>query len=656
MFLALDPLPFAFVTVTKGEGDGALHFALGRAHVERQVGICDSLLGSRHEPRNERVSRTLQGCTMHRLQLLFIVMAALLWVNPAQAGESWYLDPYRYHVSAHGQNSCLDCHENVAEETLHPDPSNVNRSEPGSFDARQCISCHDDILDNLDQGRHGSQKVDDRSLYRDCTRCHEPHYQLGLGETPIDTTVPIREQCGACHEKHEALPPLAEEDEACMACHRLPEPGRQEDRERIERLCFHCHGNDESHAQQITSERVPPIDEEAYRQTAHAAISCMTCHPQAAQYGHDKQGLGDCHRCHQYHDEKVAHDAHRSVSCEACHLTGVRPVRDTESGRVLWERVDTGNHTSDVHDMLRQGDSTTCLRCHVRGNQVGAVAMILPPKSVICMPCHAATFSIADVTTISALIIFLAGIVFLLAYVLSGSMPGVERRGPLVKLFAALWSSIKTVCSPRIFPMLRAVVLEGLLQRRLFRQSRSRWLIHGLIFWPFVFRFSWGIVALVGSIWMPERSFVWPMLDKNDAATALLFDLSGMMLMLGLLLAFVRGRIAQSSRLPDQPRQDQLALGLIAAIVVIGFVLEGMRIAMTGRPEGSVYAVVGYAISTLFSSPNELTDIYGIIWYIHALLTGAFVAYLPFSRLLHIILAPIVLAMSGAMEHKHDRM
>ena len=589
---------------------------------------------------------------MHRLQLLFMISVALLGASPAKAGETWYLDPYKYHVSAHGQNSCLDCHE---DEARHPDPSEVDRLPPDSFDADRCLTCHDDILDDLERGRHGTKQVDDPSRYADCARCHEPHYQLGLGETRIDTAVPIRDQCGACHERHEALPPPVEEDEACMACHRLPAPGSQEDRERIERLCFRCHGNEGSRAQQVTSEQVPPINEEAYRQTAHAAVACMACHPQAAQFGHNKQVLGDCRQCHHDHDEKVAHDAHRIVSCGACHLTGVRPVREVQSGRILWEREDKGASTSDIHEMRRQQDDTACLRCHVKGNRVGAVVTILPPKSVICMPCHAATFSVGDFTTITALIIFLVGIVFLFAFVLSGSMPGVARSGPLVKLFAGLWYGIKTVCSPRLFPMLKVVFLEGLIQRRLFRQSRSRWLIHGLIFWPFVFRFSWGLIALTGSIWMPEHSFVWPMLDKNDPATALLFDLSGMMLIIGLLLAFVRGKAGQSSRMPGQPRQDRLALGLIAAIVVIGFVLEGMRIAMTGRPRGSAYAVVGYVISTFFSNPNELTDIYGIIWYIHALLTGAFVAYLPFSRLLHVILAPIVLAMNGAVEHKRER-
>ena len=142
--------------------------------------------------------------------LLFIITVALFGAGTATAGDSWYLDPYRYHVCAHGQNACLDCHEDVADETLHPDPSDVNRQPHGSFDVSQCLPCHDDILDNLDQGRHGSKKVDDRSRHEDCARCHEPHYPLRLGETRIEKTTSLREQCGACHEMHEGLPSLAD--------------------------------------------------------------------------------------------------------------------------------------------------------------------------------------------------------------------------------------------------------------------------------------------------------------------------------------------------------------------------------------------------------------------------------------------------------------
>ena len=84
-----------------------------------------------------------------------------------------------------------------------------------------------------------------------------------------------------------------------------------------------------------------------------------------------------------------------------------------------------------------------------------------------------------------------------------------------------------------------------------------------------------------------------------------------------------------------------------------GVFLEGMRIAITGRADGSGFSVVGYILSVLFSEFPLWTSLYGWIWYLHAILTGVFVAYLPFSRLLHVIMAPVALAMNAASEHEH---
>jgi nitrate reductase gamma subunit len=75
-----------------------------------------------------------------------------------------------------------------------------------------------------------------------------------------------------------------------------------------------------------------------------------------------------------------------------------------------------------------------------------------------------------------------------------------------------------------------------------------------------------------------------------------------------------------------------------------------MRIALTGYPAGAEYSVIGYGISLLFSTPRGLTEVYGCVWYIHAALTGGFIAYIPFSRLLHIIIAPMVTAMNALQE------
>ena len=96
----------------------------------------------------------------------------------------------------------------------------------------------------------------------------------------------------------------------------------------------------------------------------------------------------------------------------------------------------------------------------------------------------------------------------------------------------------------------------------------------------------------------------------------------------------------------DMPKKDTAAIVLLGGIVIIGFVLEGMRIAMTGFPENVSYSFVGYSISLLFAGRDWLTDMYGYVWYAHAIVTGVFVAYLPFSRMLHMIVAPIVMALN----------
>ncbi|PIV98912.1 MAG: hypothetical protein COW41_09235, partial [Deltaproteobacteria bacterium CG17_big_fil_post_rev_8_21_14_2_50_51_6] len=139
------------------------------------------------------------------------------------------------------------------------------------------------------------------------------------------------------------------------------------------------------------------------------------------------------------------------------------------------------------------------------------------------------------------------------------------------------------------------------------------------------------------------------MLDKNNPATGMVFDISGLMILLGLCLMLVRGLL--TPRLPGLPAQDRFALGLIGALVIIGFVTEGLRIAMTGFPEGSDWSFAGYGIGLIFSDSQKLYGVYGYLWYIHAALTAAFVAYIPFSRLFHIIISPAVLALGALKRH-----
>jgi nitrate reductase gamma subunit len=175
-------------------------------------------------------------------------------------------------------------------------------------------------------------------------------------------------------------------------------------------------------------------------------------------------------------------------------------------------------------------------------------------------------------------------------------------------------------------------------------------LIHNLIFLPFLIRFWWGIISLLGSLNNSETDWIWAMIDKNNPVTAFLFDLTGAMVLAGAIAALGRHLIGRriKSTLSGLPKPDWLALGLILGIVVVGFVTEAMRISMTGAPAGSGWAFLGRSLSHLFKAGPGLSLAYGYVWYIHAILTGAFIAYLPFSRMFHIILAPVVLTAGAA--------
>ena len=206
-----------------------------------------------------------------RISIAILVLASV--VLNAQMGEaSWLIDAGRLHVSAHGQTSCQDCHENISKKDFHPNPLDVTKSGKDFFSVGQCLSCHDSIMDDLEDGSHGSVKVQEPEKYTECISCHDPHYQARIRDKQgvFDPDSPIHKQCGTCHEIRTSLPTLSPEDERCMACHLPMTADDPEDRKGINRLCLHCHGKSGTKAQEITGKSVPLIDEESHKHTPHA--------------------------------------------------------------------------------------------------------------------------------------------------------------------------------------------------------------------------------------------------------------------------------------------------------------------------------------------------------------------------------------------------
>lgn len=581
---------------------------------------------------------------------ILVGMLVLLVFHLPAAQGSWMINPARFHASAHGQTSCRECHEDIVDQDLHPDPRNVTKRTRDFFQPQECLTCHETIMDDLGRGTHGKLKVKAPGSYKDCLRCHDPHYQASLTDPArkrFKPDKPVQQQCGACHEPRNVLPPFSEKDAACMACHRSVAADDPKETERINDLCLHCHGITGTRAQAITQEFVPLMDEASHEGTPHADLACTTCHHDAASYTHDAQEPQDCGRCHLPHHEEVSGSAHMTVSCRACHLRGVRAVKDAITNCVISEMKRSPDGRTIVHEMVQFDTDTACRRCHFAGNQLGAASMILPAKSVICMPCHAATLSVGDTITMVSLGIFVLGMVLFWSLYFTGSLSGAVGGNVVTRFGRVLGAAGRCIFSRHFGGIIRSLFWDVLLQRRLYRLSPGRWAIHALIFYGFVVRFIWGLAALAGSIWKPDWPVVWHLVNKDYPATAFLYDLTGAMILVGVVLALGRGWIRRKARSRNLPEQDRLALGLIGAVVVVGFILEGMRIALNGYPEGSAFSLIGYGVGLLFESPRGLVEVYGFVWYIHAALTGAFIAYIPFSRLLHIIMGPVVLAMNA---------
>ena len=644
-----------------------------------------------------------RNLTAHAVAACMLAVCTLLFAAalPAHAasdqqntavrpGRTWFIDETGFHASAHANMSCADCHAEQADHE-HPRADKLNKPASTAFNRETCLQCHGDVEDNLAKGMHGGKPVMKTQDYNNCVTCHNPHYVLApearaKGLRPVGD---MSQSCGVCHKAQTDLPKPAPDVAACLSCHGLktgkgmlplggdagvtasaakPQGGSTATPVAFNKgkeaqgpaMCLSCHGPESGAV--APAGAMPRITAEGMKSMTHGDMNCLTCHKDAARYPHNRQERVNCLTCHTRHDEKKIHDAHSNVSCGACHLSGVTPV--LKDGKVDYV-INSG--PLSVHSMTLASGTASCVRCHSAGpaatgtttsaggasggfagnGVVGAANTILPPKSVLCMGCHAATFSVQDTPGQIGLGIFV--LVFAGMGLFWFSCANLGKGSPQEATVADAATGQSHGCpAPHQHAngenRWAALCCDVFLQRRLYRESPLRWAVHALIFFPFLFRFAWGLLGLTGSLLTPAQEWPWLLLDKNWGAGAFLFDLSGLALLLGLLLAAVLWR-REKSAAANAPRHDRLALYLLLGITLTGFVLEGMRIALTGMPEGSSYAFAGHALALGLAHLGQATlaRIYGWGWYVHAVLTALTVAYMPFSQLRHMFTAPLFL-------------
>ena len=176
--------------------------------------------------------------------------------------------------------------------------------------------------------------------------------------------------------------------------------------------------------------------------------------------------------------------------------------------------------------------------------------------------------------------------------------------------------------------------------------------MHGLIFFGF-FVLIFGAAFDAGEFHITEPLLEWAFLRGDFYLNfSFLMDLFGLFVLIGVLMAAFRRYIQKPDRLgykgtSDNTADDAIALLLIAGIIVTGFIIEALRIHATKDP-ATGYATwetcsfVGWTLANVISGMDveAAKTWHKISWWTHTFIALGFIAYIPYSRLLHIITTP----------------
>lgn len=224
--------------------------------------------------------------------------------------------------------------------------------------------------------------------------------------------------------------------------------------------------------------------------------------------------------------------------------------------------------------------------------------------------------------------IFLAGVYFRVSVWLVGRRqrgPGAGRRPGAGRSAAAALRHMTTA--------LRDMALDGLLGRRIFRGDFWAGLMHTLIMWGFLGLFVGTILATV------DHWSVHFLKGGTYLVYSLCLEVFGLALAAGLLLAFVRRYALRVSRLDNRP-EDLWILVLLFVCVLTGFVVEGARLAAE-MPDWEGHSFAGVGLAAWLPMGAGAEAFYPYIWWFHATVCLALIAYFPYSKLFHSLAAPV---------------
>ena len=189
---------------------------------------------------------------------------------------------------------------------------------------------------------------------------------------------------------------------------------------------------------------------------------------------------------------------------------------------------------------------------------------------------------------------------------------------------------------------LKLVLQYALGQARLLRKKYAG-LLHVLIYAGFLILFI-GTVLIFIQVDFTEPLFSWTFLKSTFYLYySLILDIFGVLAIAGILMAVYRRIVIKPVNLKSR-RDDGVILSSFLLILMTGFIIEGLRIGAT-QPQWQGWSPAGMMVANLFHAAGMTAQsmqrwhLYG--WWFHLVISLAFIAYIPYSKLFHVFTAPL---------------
>jgi Fe-S oxidoreductase/nitrate reductase gamma subunit len=198
----------------------------------------------------------------------------------------------------------------------------------------------------------------------------------------------------------------------------------------------------------------------------------------------------------------------------------------------------------------------------------------------------------------------------------------------------------------------RLIILlrEVFLQKRV-RGSRFPAVFHSLIFYSFL-----GLVVTTTFIALDYDFGTNFFTGYLYVLLTVVADLAGLLILIGVGMAIYRRWIIKPKTL-ENTFGDAWSLAIIGLIVITGFLIEGLRIALIFDP-WSHLSPVGLAASYLFTGITEQggRTAHVVLWWTHTVLAMAWIATIPFTKFFHMLALPMNIFFSkltprGSLQH-----